>query len=169
MKSPKHSTPENKGSDQAERIYLCVVDRSEELSKALRFACRRAVHTNSRVGLVTFIEPADFQHWMFVGNLMRDEQLEEAQEMLHVVANVVEKRTGRKPLVYVREGKIHEQLIDLIREETGIALLVLGAATGPEGPGDLVSSMVQKLAGRLRCPITVVPGNLSDDDIDAIT
>ena len=107
-----------------------VVDDTEELGQALRFACRRAVRTGGRVALLYVIKPAEFQHWASVGDLMREERRAEAEEMLQVVASVVQKRTGTMPALYIREGKIREELIKLIDEETAISVLVLGAATG---------------------------------------
>jgi nucleotide-binding universal stress UspA family protein len=145
------------------------VDDTEELSQALRFACRRAVRTGGRVALLYVIEPAEFQHWASVGDLMREERRGEAEEMLQVVASVVQKRTKTTPVLYIREGKIRDELIKLIDEETAISVLVLGAATGEGGPGPIVSYIVGKMAGRLRIPITIVPGALSDEQIDAIT
>lgn len=151
-----------------QRTFLCVVDETEELSQALRFACRRAVRTGGRVALLYVIQPAEFQHWASVGDLMREERRTEAEEMLQVVASVVQKRTKTMPALYIREGKIREELIKLIDEETDISVLVLGAATG-EGPGPIVSYLVGKMAGRLRIPVTIVPGSLSDEQVDAIT
>ena len=157
-------------ADQAPRTFLCVVDESEEMSGALRFAFRRATNTGGRVALLYVIEPAEFQHWQFVGDLMQSERREKAEEMVNVVASVVQKRTGKTPAVYIREGKIVEELIKLIDDpDAGISLLVLGAATGPEGPGPIVSTLVDKMAGRLHVPVTIVPGYLTDEDIDAIT
>ena len=157
------------GGDQAPlRTFLCVVDDTEEMGQALRFACRRAARTGGRVALLYVIKPAEFQHWASVGDLMREERRAEAEEMLQVVASVVQKRTGTMPALYIREGKIREELIKLIDEETAISVLVLGAATG-EGPGPIVSYLVSKMAGRLRIPITIVPGALSDEQVDAIT
>ena len=62
-----------------------------------------------------------------------------------------------------------ERQMELIEEELDISLLVLGAATGTDGPGPLVSYLIQKMAGRLRIPVTVVPGNLTDIEINEIT
>lgn len=157
-------TDENK-----EFTFLCVVDDTEELSQALRFSCARAKRVGGRVSLLYVVEPAEFHHWVAVGDLMREERLEEAEEMLNVVSNVVFKRTGKKPTTYIREGNLLEQLIELIEEEKSISLLVLGAATGSDGPGPLVSTLIEKMAGQLRVPITVVPGSLSDEEIDQIT
>lgn len=155
--------------DKSDLVFLCVVDESEELTRALRFACQRAQNAGRRVGLFSCIEPAEFQHWMSVGELMREERREEAEQMLQVVSAVVQSRTGRTPSIFIREGDLTEELIKLVEEDKSIALLVLGAATGADGPGPLVSYMVEKMAGRLRVPVTVVPGGLSDEEIDAIT
>ena len=150
------------------RTFLCLVDGTDESVQALNFSCRRAVRTGGHVALLYVIQPAEFQHWASVGNLMREERRAEAEEMLQVVALVVQKHTGEMPVLYIREGTIREELIKLIDEETAISVLVLGAATG-EGPGPIVSYLVSKMAGRLRIPITIVPGSLSDEEINAIT
>jgi len=166
--TPEQETPQEPHKDK-EFNFLCVVDDSEELSQALRFSCARAKRVGGRVSLLYVIEPAEFQHWATVGELMREEKREEAEEMLNLIAAVVQKRTGKMPLLYIREGVISEQLMELIEEEKDICLLVLGAATGSDGPGPLVSYLVQKMAGRLRIPVTVVPGGLSDEEIEEIT
>ena len=148
--------------------FLCVVDRTEEMSRAVRFACLRARNANRRVALLYVTEPAEFQHWMAVGERMREEAREEAEEMVQAVASVVQRLTGKIPPIYIREGKVAEELINLVDEEQSIALLVLGAATGTDGPGPLIELLVEKQAGRLRVPVTIVPGNLTDQQLDAL-
>ncbi len=168
--SDKTSTPETGDAKPAVgRTFLCVVDESEELGAALRFACRRAVNTNGRVALLYVMQPAEFQHWMAIGERMREEAREEAEELLQVVASVVEKRTGQLPVCYIREGKVREEVVKLIEEERDVSLLILGAATGTDGPGPLVTYLVEKMAGKLRVPVTIVPGSLSDEQVDAIS
>jgi nucleotide-binding universal stress UspA family protein len=162
-------TNEKPVSEEKEFTFLCVVDETEELSQALRFACARASRVGGRVSLLYVIEPAETQHWASVGDLMRKERRQEAEEMLSIISAIVQKRTGKIPLVYIREGVMHEQLMELIVEELDISLLVLGAATGADGPGPLVSYLIQKMAGRLRIPVTVVPGSLTDVEISEIT
>ncbi len=149
------------------RTFLCVVDESEELHQALRFACRRAKATGGRVALLYVVEPVEFQHWMAVGHLMQEERREQAEEMLQVVASVVQRLSGATPTVYIREGKLTAELMKLIDEEGGFSVLVLGAAPGNEGPGRLITD-VMKRVGRLPIPVTIVPGGLSDAAIDAI-
>ena len=152
-----------------DHTFLVVVDESDELQQALFYACRTAVRTNGRVALLKVVEPAEFQHWASVGELMREERREEAEDLLRTISAGVQQRTGAMPIMHIREGEIQEELISLIDEDETICTLVLGAATGDYGPGPLVSALVNQLSGRLRIPITVVPGSLTQADIMAIT
>lgn len=160
---------EVEGAAQDGGVFLCVVDETEELWPALRFACRKANRMGARVGLLCVVEPAEFQHWLAIGELMREERREEAEETIQLIATAVQKQTGKTPVLYIREGDVKDELLALVEEERSITLLILGAATGPDGPGPLVTYLVQKKCGGLRVPITIVPGNLSNDEIDAIT
>ncbi len=152
-----------------DRVFLVVVDDSEEMQVALRFACRRAEHTGGRVALLYVVEPADFQHWMAVGDLMREEARSEGEQLLQKLAAQVNEITGSLPVLYVREGSRREQLMKLIEEEPSISILVLGANPGPRGPGPLVQALTGKFVGKLRIPVTIVPGNLAEEAIDSIT
>jgi nucleotide-binding universal stress UspA family protein len=150
------------------RTFLCVVDESEELHHALRFACGRAKSTGGRVALLYVVEPVEFQHWLSVGHLMEEERREQAEEMLQVVSSVVQKLSGSIPVVYIRDGKLTEQLMDLLENEEDLSVLVLGASTESDGPGRVVSYVMKRIS-RLSIPVTIVPGGMTDEEIDAIT
>ena len=147
------------------RIFLVVVDDTPELKPALHYACLRARRTGGRVALLAVIEPADSQQWMAVETLMREEQRAEAEELLQRVAEEVNSLSGQPAVYYMREGLVRDELLKLLEEDISISVLVLGAATGPEGPGPLVAHLVNKVAGRLRVPVTIVPGSLEDAQI----
>jgi len=153
---------------RANRVFLVVVDETEEMRVALRFACRRARKTGGRVALLYVIEPADFQHWMAVEDLMREEARTEGEQLLQRLAGQVNELVGTMPVLYVREGKVRDELMALLEEEPSISILVLGANTGSRGPGPLVSSLTGKMVGKLRVPVTIVPGNLDNETIDLI-
>jgi len=154
--------------DGENRVFLVVVDDSEEMGVALRFACQRARHTGGRVALFRAIEPVEFQHWMGVGELMREEARQEAEQLLEKMSEQVVSLSGAIPAVYLREGPVRDELMSLIEEEASISILVLGAAEG-DSPGPLINFLCTKGAGRLRIPITIVPGSLSEDQIDSLT
>ena len=149
-----------------ERTFLCVVDETKELHQALRYACRRARSTHGRVALLYVIEPVEYQHWMAVGQLMAEERREQAEEMLQVVSSVVQKLSGRVPVVYIREGTVTDQLMSLLATEKDLSILVLAA--GSEQPGRIIDHVIKRL-GKLPIPVTIVPGGLTDAQIDAIS
>jgi len=169
MSESENTSAKPAGNKTREFTFLCVVDESPELSRALRFSCQRAKRVGGRVALVYVIQPTEFQHWMAVGDLMKEEAREEAEALLSETSDKVVRATGKLPIIHMREGNIAEELIALIDEDKSISLLVLGGSTGKDGPGPLVSYFIEKAAGKLHIPITVVPGNMTDQEIDNIT
>lgn len=151
------------------RIFLTVVDETPEFRVALNFACMRARHVGGQVAMLAVLPPVEFQQFGMVEELMRAEQREEAEALLETLGADVVQWSGRRPLVFIREGSTRDELLNLIEREDRISILVLGASTGPEGPGPLVSHLAGKLIGRLRIPLTIVPGGLTDSDLAALT
>jgi nucleotide-binding universal stress UspA family protein len=168
---PSPATPEASpaGEEPRERIFLVVVDETEEMKNALHYACRRALHTNGRVALFYAVDPPEFQHWLGVEGVMQEEARQHAEQTLQVLATEVQAITRKTPVLYLREGRRRDQLMALIAEEPGISLLVLGMASGREGPGPLVSYLVGQMGGQVRLPVTLVPGSLSEAEIDAVS
>lgn len=153
----------------ADRVFLVVVDDTEEMRAALMFSCRRARHTGGRVALLRVIEPGESQHFASIGKLMREEARQDAEALLQRLATEVHDLSGQMPVLYVREGNPREEVIRLINEDPRISVLTLAADTGQGGPGPLVSALSGKFIGRLRVPLTIIPGNLSAAQIEAIT
>ena len=149
-------------------VFLVVVDDSEEMHQALQFACGRAKAVGGKVALMYCIAPAEFEYWAGVGELMRQEAREAAEEKMTIHAEYAKGLTGEIPVLFVREGDTSDELLALIDEEPSISLLVLGADTQSETAGPLISFLMSRGASRCRVPITVVPGNLSDEQLDAL-
>lgn len=150
------------------RVFLLVLDDTPELKPALRYACLRALRTHGRVAMLHVLETGDYQVWAGVNRLLDEEARKAAETLVHKYAEEAQKMTGDMPVLYMREGDRREALMKLIEEEPSISVLVLGAATGPKGPGPLVSELTSKYVGKLRVPVTIVPGNLSDAEIEDI-
>ncbi|MDP6304503.1 MAG: universal stress protein [Alphaproteobacteria bacterium] len=152
-----------------DRVFLVVVDETEEMRAALRFASLRAKSTGGKVALLYVIEPTEFMHWMAAEDLSQEENRKRAEEVMQGLSAEVNEWAGELPVLFLREGDRDECVLELIEEEPAISILVLGAATGAKGPGPLVSALTGKFVGKLRIPITIVPGNLNDEQIKAIT
>jgi len=151
------------------RVFLVVVDETEELQIAVHYAARRAAHTGGRVALLYVIEPSELQTWAAIEDLAREEQREEAEQLMQRLCEEIPPIAGSMPIVYIREGPRRDELLALINEDPSISILVLAAATGPEGPGPLISYLAGKPAARLRIPITIVPGSLTMEQLDAVS
>jgi nucleotide-binding universal stress UspA family protein len=147
------------------RKFLVVVDRTAECKVAVRFAARRAQHTAGRVTLLCVAQPADFQQWRGVEKIMQDEARQEAESLIYAAAKVVNELSGIVSEIVIADGRPAEAVVNLIKADRDISILVLASGTAKEGPGPLVSMFA---TGVQAIPVTIVPGDLSDDAIDAL-
>ncbi len=163
------AAPEDAAPKGAGRVFLVVVDETPELKVALLYACRRAQKSGGRVALLHVAETGAFQQQILgVGKLMEQEARQAAETLMQKIAAEVYRLSGAMPVLYLREGDRRDELIKLIAEEPTISILVLGANPGAKGPGPLVAALTGKFVGKLRVPLTIVPGNLTIDDIESI-
>jgi nucleotide-binding universal stress UspA family protein len=157
--------------DGYKRKLMVIVDESPETEMALAYAVRRARRTGGGLALLYVIEPADFQHWIGVEDAYREEAQAKAKAVFRLYGRKL-KHWGYEDLApeeIVREGVKADQISALIQEDPQIGILVLGASVDPEGPGPLVSSLAGgKNAGSFPIPITVVPGGLTLEEIEAL-
>lgn len=148
-------------------VFLLVADKSDEFSKALRYASRLADYSGAHIGLVYIMEEQGFQHWGNIEERMREEMRKEAEQYLFDVANTVREITGKSPAFYIQQGTKADTLVSLINEDRTIKMLILGGDTHGS-PGPLVAHFSGKGLGLLRVPLTVVPGHLEMSEIDNI-
>ena len=150
---------------RAPRKFLVVVDKTPEHKVALRFATRRAQHTGGRVTLMCPAQLPDFQQWRGVEEIMRDEAHAEAESMLYEAAKAVNELSGILPELVIPYGLSTECLFQLLKDDQDISILVLASGTGKEGPGPLVSMFSTAVQA---IPVTIVPGNFTTEQIDAL-
>jgi nucleotide-binding universal stress UspA family protein len=152
-----------------QRKLLVVVDGTPECDRAVYYASRRAIRTGSRLVMLAVVSVGDVnQQWLGVGDLMLEEAREEANARLDQFAGRARNLAGIDPERVLRQGAKAEEALKLIEEDEDIAVLVLAAGTGKDGPGPLVSSLAGSAAGNFPVPITIVPGHLSDQELDAL-
>lgn len=150
------------------RKFLVIVDDTPECETALVYAAKRAARTQSSVVALCIAQASEFQHWLGVETLMREEAEAEAHEMLDRVLAKVAAKLPQEPERKVVIGNRVEGIRQTIGQDEHIVVLVLAAASGSEGPGPLVSAIAGAQSGAYPVPITIVPGSLTDAEIDAI-
>lgn len=152
----------------SKRKFLVVADDTPEFQAALRFACRRARSTGGHVALLRVIEPAVFEHWSGVRDEIERQQRQEAEASLQQSAEFVLSETGLPPEFLIVNAESHRAgLKQVLSEDDAIKVLVVAAAVGGRGPGPLVSSIAKDGVkwGTRKVPVTIVPGDLTDEEI----
>ncbi len=147
---------------------MVMVDDTPECARAIHFAARRASRTGASMVLLAAVDPPDNFEWIGVGEAMVAEAEEEAQRLLEEAAKEARSAAGLDPEQVIVVGDKAESIAKLIEEDEDISFLVLAAGTGKEGPGPLVTTIAGKAASTFPIPIVIVPGSLSDDEIDAL-
>lgn len=151
------------------RKFLVVLDDSIECLNAMRFAALRANHTGGGVEVLAVIPPDEFNHWIGVSDIMREEARERIEVHFEVFAKWMRDKQGVEPRLVIREGEPINEILAQIGEDPEIGVLVLGAnANTKKGPGPLVTQMSRN-SGSLPIPVTIVPGDLSKELLEAIT
>jgi nucleotide-binding universal stress UspA family protein len=148
---------------------LVIVDDSTEWDRAVRYASRWAVRSGGGVVMLRLIETEEQnQQWLGVADLMRAEAHEAANEVLDRASALAGTHGAAAPERVIREGDPVAQILETIERDPDLALLILAANSGPEGPGPLVTQL-SKMVGAFPIPVLIVPGELADDDIDALS
>ena len=149
------------------RKFLVVLDDSRECLNAMRFAAMRAARTGGGVEVLAVIPPEEFNHWIGVGDIMREEARARIIAHFEVFAKWMRDKQDVEPELVIREGEAKDEILAQVREDPEVGVLVLGAGTGKAGPGPLVTHMSRN-SGNLPVPLTVVPGELSKEQLEAI-
>jgi nucleotide-binding universal stress UspA family protein len=155
------------GDDQ-KRTYLVVVDDSPEARVALRFAARRAAKTSGRIEVLGIVEPQDFVQFGGVQAAIEEEQRLRIEGVVSAAIGEILDESGVEANIIIQQGEGVRAVREHVAERPEIAALVLGAAESGN-PGPLVSSFTGNDAGKLPCPVMLIPGSLSDERLEQLS
>jgi nucleotide-binding universal stress UspA family protein len=149
------------------RVYLVIVDESEEALVALRFAARRAAKTDGTVHLLALVPPQPFNAFAGVQATIEEEARSRAETLVTAAAGNLLSQGGKMPAISVQMGEGVKLIRDYLAEHPEVSALVLGAAQ-EGGPGPLVTHFIGT-AARMPCPIFVIPGHLDEEAIERLS
>jgi nucleotide-binding universal stress UspA family protein len=148
--------------------FLIVIDESKELEKAIYFAANRAIHTEGELSLLYIVDPAVNAQWSRIENLIEQEATSEAKKLCRIWSQKIKSRFGIESEVIIKMGDRCEELLKLVREDKSIRFLVLASSANNEEPGPLIKALTGKKIKNLSIPMVIIPGSLSEKDIDLI-
>ena len=156
------------GESDKNRTYLVVIDDSDEARVALRFAARRAAKTGGKVEVLGVVEPNDFVQWGGVQAAFEEEQKARIEGIVSASVGEIIDESGVDASIVIRQGDPIKVVRDFVGAREDVAALVLGAA--PSGaPGPLVTNFTGNDAGRLPCPVMIIPGSLTDERLEQLS
>ncbi|HEX2802738.1 MAG TPA: universal stress protein [Sphingomicrobium sp.] len=156
------------GGNRQQRTYLVVIDDSAEARVALRFAARRAAKTKGNVEVLAVASPQDFVQWGGVQAAIEEEQKLRIEGVVSGAVGEIFDEAGIKPAIVLRQGDAVKVVREYLVNREDIAALVLGAAPAGD-PGPLVAHFTGKDAGKLPCPVMIIPGSLSDERLEQLS
>ena len=163
MTAKRHITARERGT---EKLLVCVAN-NDASKAALRLACLKAKKRGDQVDILTVIEPADFQSLLSVSDQIARERREQAEKLLESMAEIAQTE-GITPSLVLREGKIGEEIVSATMEDSNISMLVLGVYSQSATAMKLVTWLSQRLGSNLLVPVLLVPGNLTDQQIESL-
>lgn len=164
---PNNSGPRDARGATPPRFLVCVDQHAESVA-ALKFACLRAKTRGAIVDLVHVLPPADFQTLGMIADRMSEERRSEGEKLLNRLKNEAEQLYGISPGTLLREGGVGDELLRTATDAGNISIIIIGTAQHTKGRGKLASWLAQQLGQKLFIPLLMVPGNLTDEQIQAL-
>jgi len=149
-------------------VFMVIVDDSPEAAKALRYACNRARNRRGRVALLRVIEPINFGHFLTINDRAAAEAETEARDLLKTLQPHVQDLSGADPIFFIEHGEVQPTVVKTLADHPEVSIFVLAAAEG-SNPGPLVGALANKIINQVNVPVVVVPGGLTEEQIDAIS
>ena len=149
--------------------YLVCVNEKEHSKIAVHFACVKAKATKSNVAMLYVIDPLDYNTLFSVADVIKEERRASASKLLDNMAKTAKKNTGIAPIGLIREGGIVDEVVASIQEDPSIKLLMLAAAEdGSSSKSGLLAQLTEDMGDRYHIPLLIVPGNLTEKEIEAL-
>ncbi len=155
--------------ERKKRKFMVVVDENPETEMAMLYAAERAKKTDADLVIVYIIEPAGFAHWMDVDKIMAEEGESTARDYLNIASEKIRNFCDIETETVILYGQKVEQIMNHIEKDDAIAILVLAASASKSGVGPLITMLMKGALGTFPVPITIVPGDLTYEEIHCLS
>ena len=150
------------------KLLVCV-DGSEHSRVAVRYACKEAERLGFKVEMIHVINPSEYNTLFMGGDMLREEKMAEAEALLKEIVKEAKGISSIKPSYQIREGFLSDEVVKAIEEDGNINMLILGKAPETSNKKDFIAVLSAQLISKIMVPMLIVPGNLTDLQIDELT
>jgi nucleotide-binding universal stress UspA family protein len=92
----------------------------------------------------------------------------EGNQLLSTLAEEAFATYGIRPDTVLREGSAGDEIIAATFEDSDVNMIALGVAQQTAGRGKLTAWLASQLGSKLYVPLLMVPGNLTDQQLQSI-
>jgi nucleotide-binding universal stress UspA family protein len=148
--------------------YLVCIDNTDVSRIALRFACIKGKRRNILIDMLHVIPPSDIQTIGAVASKIEKDQRDEAEALLQDMAKEAFELSGIRPSLWIRQGNPADEIIAQTLEDYDANMLVLGVTPGTKSGKRVIQSLTSQAGDKLLIPMMLVPGNLTDKQMEAL-
>ena len=107
----------------------------------------------------------EFQFLKFINTPIKTS---EAKKICRSWAQKIKENFGIETEIILKLGKRDDEIIKVLTEDSDIRFLVLATSEEGENPGPIIKSLLSSKMKDLSIPVVLVPGSMSEKDIDSI-
>lgn len=148
---------------------MVCVDGSEHSRVAIRYACKEAESLKCKVELLHVLDSTEYNTLFMAGDQLKEERRQEAEDLMKELANEAKTFCGKKPSIKIAEGRLSEEVVKAVEEDGDVNMLILGKAPEEASKKDLITMLSAELVGKIMIPMMIVPGSLTDKQIEELT
>ena len=152
------------------RNYFIVIDQSEEMWTAVKFAIKRAKSTKSQLTTISFIESVSDGMMLtsITESILDKDQIEEEKIKHKEVHEFIYQNSKIKADTEIFKINEIDSFIEFLNKYSSNSTIILATSQDIGKPGPLIDKLIYEKNNTLLCPLVVINGNLKDEEIEKI-
>ena len=152
------------------RNYFVVIDQSEEMWTAVKFAIKRAKLTKSNITTISFIESIIDGMMMTISaeKILDKDQISNEKSKHKEVHEFIYKKSKIKAKSEIFKISEIDDFIIFLNKYSSNSTVVLATSSDIGKPGPLIDKLIYEKSNSLMCPLVIINGNLHDKEIEKI-
>ena len=153
------------------RNYFIVIDQSQEMWTAVKFAMKRAKLTKSNIITISFIESISEGMMLTTSTekILNKDQLDNEKLNHKEVHEYIYKYSKIKANAEIFKMNDIDDFISFLNKYSSNSTIVLATSNDIGKPGPLIDKLIYEKSSSLLCPLVIINGNLQDKEIEKIT
>jgi nucleotide-binding universal stress UspA family protein len=148
---------------------LVCVSNEAESAVALRFGCLRAKRRNHHITILHVLEPTEFQGLSSITDAIREEREEQADNLLLEMERQASEQGIEHPSLMIRVDTLWNGIVAAIEENPNINMVILAVRPDSHRGPKLMAALTEELGNSIRVPIMVVPGDLTEEQVNLLS